>query len=166
MDNQNPPKASDPAALCSRLREDLQRVALIGPDYDAALATLDELEAALAASVVPPNGGVRETERRHTADCREQEAQSAREAKALQAGFELGQASAASVVPQDWQLPQSLTDRIAFPLEWDGQDLLDATRRIVVWGKEGSDDPRDDVDRSLGRYVAELLNRLYAFGRI
>lgn len=56
-------------------------------------------------------------------------------------------------------LPTYLTERIRFPIRWDGDDLLDATNRVIVWGKEDKDD-RDDVDRSLGRFVADHLNAL------
>ena len=42
---------------------------------------------------VSHDGGVADTERRHAADCRAQEAERQRDAEALQAGFELGRAA-------------------------------------------------------------------------
>ena len=47
-----------------------------------------------------------------------------------------------------------------FPVRWDGEDLLGADNRILVWGKQGEDD-RDDVDRAIGKWAAETLNALW-----
>ena len=58
------------------------------------------------------------------------------------------------------QLPSALLSRFKFPLRWDGDDLLDANNRVIVWGKEGPDDPRDDIDSHFGRIVADVLNQL------
>jgi hypothetical protein len=58
-------------------------------------------------------------------------------------------------------LPDYLTRRIAMPVRWDGQDLLDANNRIIVWGKEESDD-KDDIDVALGYWVAQVINELWA----
>jgi hypothetical protein len=61
-------------------------------------------KALLAAACPPPQEeGVAETERRHSADCRQQEAQREREAHALQAGYELGAASPPPSEARGWQ---------------------------------------------------------------
>jgi hypothetical protein len=56
-------------------------------------------------------------------------------------------------------LPQWLLDRITLPVRWDGADLMDANNQIIVWGKDASyPGDRDDVDRALGKWVADTLN--------
>ena len=59
------------------------------PEFNDAMTQLGEAGRGAA----EPDGGVAETERRHSANCRAGEAQSQREADALQAGFELGRAA-------------------------------------------------------------------------
>ena len=59
-------------------------------DLDEAIARLDALLASLRAEPAEDDGGVRETERRHSRACRDMEATRQREADILQAGYELG----------------------------------------------------------------------------
>ncbi len=60
---------------------------------------------------------------------------------------------------EGWQPDPHFLSRITLPVRWDGDDLMDATNRIIVWGKQDADD-RDDVDRSLGKWVEKVLNSL------
>lgn len=56
---------------------------------------------------------------------------------------------------------EQLKAKYQFPIRFDGDDLLAADNRIIVWGKEDAND-HDDISASFGRAVALVLNELAA----
>jgi len=49
--------------------------------------------------------------------------------------------------------------RLSMPLAWDGDDLIAADSRVIVWGKQGDED-KDDLSGSFGKVVADVFNAL------